>query len=125
MPKHGFDEAAWEAAKTEAKSALAERARIRQVVAYSDFIKLVHAITFTDPQDPRLKFFLEEISIEENRCGRGMLTALVVHKHGDYMPGPGYFELAKKLGRNTKDIEKCWVDELNTIYRAWPNVNKL
>jgi hypothetical protein len=41
-----------------------------------------------------------------------MRTALVVHKTGDYQPGPGFFELAKRLGHNVTDIEKFWVQEV-------------
>ncbi len=38
-----------------------------------------------------------------------MLTALVVHKSGDYQPGPGFFELARQLGHSVKEIEKFWI----------------
>jgi hypothetical protein len=124
MPKYGFKDAAWNAAKSEGKAALAKCVRGRDVIAYSDFIKHVRAITFTNAHDSRLPYFLEEISVEEDRAGRGMLTALVVHKSGDYKPGPGFFELAKKLGRDTKDIDKCWIGELKTIYAAWKNTNE-
>jgi len=48
-----------------------------------------------------------------------MLTALVVHKHGDMQPGPGFFELAKKLGHKTGDIEKFWIDEVKKVFAAW------
>ena len=36
-------------------------------------------------------------------AGRGMLSVIVVHKVGDMQPGPGFFQLAKKLGRDTSD----------------------
>jgi hypothetical protein len=121
MPKYGYDDDAWEIAKAEGKAILARCARTADVIAYSDFITHVRAIVFANAHDFRLPYFLEEISVEENRAGRGMLTALVVHKHGDYKPGPGFFELAKKLGRDTKDIDKCWIEELKTIYAAWTN----
>ena len=49
---------------------------------------------------------LGEISSEEDAAGRGMLTVLVVHRAGDMQPGPGFFELAKQLGRNTSNILK-------------------
>ena len=47
-----------------------------------------------------------------------MMTALVVHKEGDYQPGPGFFELAKELGRDVTDIEKCWVAEFKRVHAA-------
>lgn len=63
-------------------------------------------VNLEGPHDPRLRPFLGEISSEEAHAGRGMLTALVVHKHGDYQPGPGFFELARSLGHDTSDVEK-------------------
>jgi len=48
-----------------------------------------------------------------------MLSVIVVHKFGDMQPGPGFFELAKKLGRDTSDILKCWVDELKKVHAVW------
>jgi hypothetical protein len=119
MQKHGFDGALWECAKLQGKAALAECARAGNMITYADFINHIRAITFTDAHDSRLPHFLEEISVEEDQQGRGLLTALVVHKNGDYKPGPGFFELAKKRGRNTNDIDKCWIEELKAIYAVW------
>jgi hypothetical protein len=48
-----------------------------------------------------------------------MLTALVVHKHGDMKPGPGFFELARELGHKTTDIDKFWIDEVNNVFAVW------
>jgi hypothetical protein len=50
-----------------------------------------------------------------------MLTVVVVHKVGDMQPGPGFFELAKMLGRDTGDILKCWVNELHRVHAVWSN----
>jgi hypothetical protein len=122
MPKYGFNDAAWESGKAEGKAVLIECARARGLISYSDFIKGVRAITFTNAHDFRLPYFLEEISVEENRAGRGMLSALVVYKYGEHKPGPGFFELAHKLGRDIKDIDKCWIAELNTVYAAWGKI---
>src|SRR6266403_499790 len=72
-----------------------------------------------DPHDQRLFHLLGEISSEEDASGRGMLSVIVVHKFGDMQPGPGFFELAKKLGRDTSDILKCWVDELKKVHAVW------
>src|SRR4051812_37237205 len=92
---HGFPPDKWEAAKAEAKAALADCAKRRQMIPYSDFVTKIHSITI-DYHDPRLFHFLGEVSAEESAAGRGMLTALVVHKHGDMQPGPGFFELAQE-----------------------------
>ncbi len=48
-----------------------------------------------------------------------MLSVVVVHKHGDMEPGPGFFELAKHLGRDTKDLLRFWIDELKKVHAYW------
>jgi hypothetical protein len=62
---------------------------------------------------------LGEISADEDAAGRGMLSVIVVHKSGDMQPGPGFFELARDLGRDTSDILVCWITELKKAHAAW------
>ena len=100
MPVHGYPDDMWGRAKDEARTALVRVARGREVIAYSDLTPRVQSISFL-PTDQRFLFLLREISTDEYRAGRGMLTAVVVHKVGDYKPGPGFFELARGLGLDT------------------------
>lgn len=72
-----------------------------------------------EPDSFALAHMLGEISEEENAAGRGMLSVIVVHKNGDMQPGPGFFQLAKKLGRDTSDKTTCWVNELHGVHRHW------
>jgi len=118
--RHGFPETTWNAAKEEARGFMIDRAKVRGMIPYSDLVKQLTSIKF-DPHDVRLFHMLGEISSEEDAQGRGMLTVVVVHKHGDMQPGPGFFELAKQLGRSTRDIVKCWVDELHKVHAVWSN----
>lgn len=115
---YGFSQADWATAKQEARSLLIARAKLRGMIPYSDLVKEIRAISL-DPHDQRLFHLLGEISSEEDADGRGMLSVIVVHKFGDMQPGPGFFELAKQLGRDTSDILKCWVDELKKVHAAW------
>jgi len=115
---HGFPEAAWNAAKDEARAIMVERAKVRGMIPYSDLVREIRSIKL-DAYDQRLFHMLGEISSEEDAAGRGMLTVVVVHKSGDMQPGPGFFELAQQLGRNTTDILKCWVDELHKVHAVW------
>jgi len=62
-----------------------------------------------EPHDARFFHLLGEISTDESIAGRGMLTALVVHKSSDYQPRPGFFELARELGHDVADIGKFWI----------------
>ena len=116
--KYGFKDAVWESAKIEAKRLLIERATVRGMMPYSELVSKMQTIKL-EPHDPKLFKFLGEISSEEDKAGNGMLTVIVVHKHGDMQPGPGFFELAQELGRNTSDILKCWVDELHKVHGKW------
>jgi hypothetical protein len=106
---YGYKLDAWEQAKTEAIRAIIAQARRGLPISYSDLTKHIPSIGF-DPHDYAFHHLLGEISIEENAAGRGMLSVLVVHKD-DGMPGPGFFDLAKDLGRDVTEKERCWSDE--------------
>lgn len=123
MNQYGFDDQEWFEAKEQAKRAMAARARVRGMIPYSDLVQKIQAISIA-PHDQRLFDMLGEISKEEDAAGRGMLTALVVHKSGDMQPGPGFFELAGSLGRDTSDILKCWIDEVKKVHKHWSNPTK-
>ncbi len=115
---HGYNDDQWNLAKKQAKELLAERARMRGMMPYSELVAKITAINF-DPNDYAFFHFLGEISKEEAEAGRGMMTALVVHKDGDMQPGPGFYELAKSLGRDVSDDLVCWVNEFKKVHEAW------
>ncbi len=117
---YGFSGPDWDAAKDEAKAILIEVARRKGRIAYSELSGQIQAINI-EAHDPRMFHLLGEISVEEEEAGRGMLTAIVVHKSGDMQPGPGFFELAKSLGKDTSDILACWVNEFNRVHDYWAN----
>lgn len=108
----------WAQAKEEAKVILAGVARARGVIAYSDLTVQIGAISFLS-SDQRFFFLLREISADEYRAGRGMLTAVVVHKSGDFKPGPGFFDLAQSLGLNVSDSDRLWIEQLTTAHDYW------
>ncbi len=108
----------WENAKKEMRKILIERARVRGIIPYSELVTKVQTIHL-EPDSYALAAMLGEISSEEDAAGRGMLTVIVVHKHGDMQPGPGFFELARDLGCDTSDVLKCWVDELRKVHAYW------
>jgi hypothetical protein len=110
---HGNPETDWRRAKDEARMAMVKRARLGRTMTYTDLCNKIGAISF-DPHDPRLPHFLGEISREEDAEGRGMLTAVVVHKH-DGQPGKGFFELARSLGRRVVSEEDAWIAEINKL----------
>jgi len=117
MP-HGFPNDQWELAKSQAREIMIARAKLRGMIPYSEMLSGVSAIEL-QPGDHRLSIFLEEISLSEAQSKRPILTAIVVHKTGDMQPGPGFFDLAKRLGRNTKDLLRCWINEAKLVHSYW------
>lgn len=118
MTPHGILDEEWDQAKHEMRQRLIAVARAQDVIPYSKLVDNVAAVKF-EAHDQRLFHMLAEISSEEDAEGRGMLSVVVVHKHGDMLPGPGFFELAKSLGRDTSDIVTCWVEELQKVHSHW------
>ncbi|SEC02467.1 hypothetical protein [Paraburkholderia caballeronis] len=123
MNNHGFTQKEWSDAKREAKEILATRAKVRGMIPYSDLVARIKSVRL-EAHDQRLFHLLGEISEEEDDAGRGMLSVIVVHKTGDMQPGPGFFDLAEQLGRNTSDILKCWIDELKKVHAYWSSATR-
>lgn len=116
--KYGYEQHEWDEAKAEMREALVERAKVRRMIPYSQLVEKITTIEL-EPNSFALATMLGEVSTEQAESDRGMLSVLVVHKAGDMQPGPGFFELAEELGRDTSDILKCWVDELKKVHRVW------
>ena len=123
-PLEGSVTHAWAAAKAEGKAALAECARTKTLISYGDFMQRISSISFETPHDPRLPQFLAEISTEEARAGRGMITALVVNMDGKGRPGRGFFKLAQRLGYDVSDPENFWIEEVSRVFASWENRSK-
>ena len=117
----GIGEDDWETAKEEAKRLLARRARRRRRISSQTFVRRIGTLPF-EFRDPRLDALLSEVSTEEHAAGRGMLTVLVVHADGDRLPGPGFFELARRLGYEFDDEEIFWGEEFERVCAAWEAV---
>ena len=115
---HGFSQADWDAGMEEARKAMIERAKVRGMIPCSDLVKQITSVHL-EAHDSRLSHLLGEISSEEDAADRRMLTVVVVHKVGDMQPGPGFFELAQSLGRDTSNLLECWVEELQRVHAYW------
>jgi hypothetical protein len=117
----------WNDCREEMKEVLIARAKLRGMIAYSDLIKEVSTIRFNiDSIDHRnlLAQMLGEISLEEDRAGHGMLSAIVVHKYGDQEPGQGFFEFAKVLGHDISDRLTFWINEVKAVHSCWAVKNR-
>ena len=114
MPsKYGYSLDEWKRAKEEMRQILIERARARSTISYSELVGRVRAISL-DPNSYALTAMLNEISIQEDAAGRGMLTVIVIHKYGDIHPGQGFFELAQSAFKFLK-YGALYLKPLNVI----------
>lgn len=120
---HGLPEHIWNAAKKEARDAMTEIARREDTISYSELVRRIKSCHL-EPQDPRLAHMLGQISTAEDEAGRGLLTVVVVHKTGDMKPGPGFFELAKRRGRDTSDEIRFWSEELKKVHSVWSRTSR-
>lgn len=112
---YGFPSHTWELAKTQARAVIRHRGARGHFITYQELTQEIRAIPF-EPDSTVFHRMLGQISWEEDACGCGLLTALVIHKGSDGMPGPGFWELAKRLGRNTSDKVTCWTEEIKRVF---------
>src|SRR4051794_17715474 len=91
----GYSRETWDAAKKEARARLVEIAKKRELIGYKELTEHIRSVGF-DYHGPIFRKFLGQLSTEDDAAGKGMLTAVVVHK-SDGLPGPGFFKLAKQL----------------------------
>jgi hypothetical protein len=73
--KHGYKAEDWETAKKEMRQILAERAKKRQTIPYTDLVADIKAID-VPRNSPAFWDMLGEISTAEDAAGRGMLTGM-------------------------------------------------
>ena len=115
MNTYGLTSSQWESAKGEIRRTMTTTARAQNTISYSEVVADVSTVRL-EADGQALAHILGEISTEEAGAGRGMLSVVVVHKGGDLRPGPGFFNLAERLGRDVMDKERCWIEELNLVY---------
>ena len=114
----GHKAESWDAAKEEARVTLEKIAKAQSgPISYSALSRKITSIRF-QPDGHDFHGLLGQLSEESDEEGKGMISALVVHKEGG-RPGRGFFTLAKELGRDISDSEKCWSGELNRVYNAF------
>ncbi|MBG8560196.1 hypothetical protein I4436_11290 [Pseudomonas qingdaonensis] len=115
---HGFPDSDWAQAKTAARNLLVRRARLknRELVTYGELVAQLPLAISHD--DHRLSYLLDEISTEEHSEGRGFLTALVVHQD-DWMPGAGFFVMARRCGAEVHDEEAFYMNAFKQVVEYW------
>lgn len=119
--KYGYAADTWGRAKSEAVRAIEAQAKRESTITYVDLTRRIQAIAFS-PTDYAFHSLLSEVSKDEDSAGRGLLSALVVRKE-DGLPGQGFFDLARELGRDFTDETRFWTDELRVVFSKWQAPN--
>ena len=91
---------------------LLENARKGKPITYSSLAKAVGL----QPHNPMLKNALYQIC-EEDGQSKPILTAIVTYTNSDgNETGGGFYEVAKRFGRNTKDKLACLTTEQHAVF---------
>ena len=122
LRKKDFSDAEWKEIKQEARDILIKCAIRRSLITYKDFADQIRTKRIYYRCEA-LSNLLEEISEEENQNNRGMLSAIVVKKGKNPMPGKTFYKLARDLGKEPKIKIKpdqrallMWANELRTVF---------
>jgi hypothetical protein len=102
-------------------SELIQAARYRGVTTYQAIAEIMGLLLTGAHMGREVGYILGEISEDEVRHGRPMLSAIAVSAAG--VPGGGFFGLARDLGRLQEDTEaaerRFWEEEKEAVYATW------
>ncbi len=103
-------------------SELINAARRRQTITYQEVADLMGLPSSGHHMGSETGHLLGEISEDEHGSERPMLSAIAISSVTG-MPGPGFFKLARELGRLSDvspDGERMfWEKEKDTVYSTW------
>lgn len=101
--------------------ALKAAARKGTTVSYSDIASLAGLPPRGHYMGREVGRLLGEISEDEVKRGRPMLSAVCVNVGG--RPGPGFYDLARALprlvGKSPAVEQRCWEAEREAVYKYW------
>lgn len=99
-------------------------AQRRGLVTYQEIAKVLGLPMSGNYMGAQIAGIAGQISTDERAAGRPMLTAILVNTRG--IPGPGFFELARDLGRldSTEKVDEreFWESEKGAVYREWKTI---
>ena len=100
-------------------SELIRAAQYRGTTTYQDIATIMGLPSHGSYMGAETGHILGEISEDEVRAGRPMLSAVAVGVSGS--PGSGFYSAARKLGLLTSPIDDVgfWEDQRAACYEAW------
>ncbi len=99
---------------------LRRTARARELITYKKFVRKITAIPDLGYHgDNRLDQLLDEVSLEEDRAGRGLISVLVVELAFPNLPSDGFYELARPRHPPGTSRQSIFEAERDRVYAAW------
>ena len=111
MPTHARERAFLESVATR-----------RTLITYQE---LANALQISPPHSiHRVTEALERLMEEDAAADRPFIAALAISKTRGGLPGPGFFDCARRLGRfagdpNGQDVKTFHTAELNAVFARW------
>ena len=106
----------------EIRAVLERVARQKSTIFYSELTPQIEAMHL-EPDSGLVGQLLDAVSQSVDAEVGVMLSAVVIHKGDDHLPGKGFFSLARSLGRDAgnDDISKVefHTRELTAVYAAF------
>ena len=105
-----------------ARAFLESVAKRRILITYQE---LANALQILPPHSiHRVTEALERLMEEDAAADRPFIAALAISKARGGLPGPGFFDCARRLGRFTGDLDgqdarTFHATELNAVYACW------
>ena len=122
---YGHSTSEWESTRAWVTRRLHRVARDKGTITYSDLCdEMAQAgVLRLEPDSTALAGLLGQVNLLEHEAGRPLISALVVHKGGDWQPGEGFWSFARDLGIDPGSGETArldfWVREIERCYAAW------
>jgi hypothetical protein len=100
---------------------LVKGARYRGAVTYQEIAELIGLPIVGAHMGKEVGHLVGEISEDQHRCGRPMISAIVVGVDG--LPDDGFFKLARSLGEfsgnGEEEQNRFWEQEKAAVYELW------
>jgi len=100
---------------------LVRAAKHRGTVTYQELADMIALPLTGNHMANELGKLLGEISDDQHRLGKPMLSAVVVTVDGT--PGPGFFDMASKLGKFSGSTpaqqKQFWETEIAEVHKLW------
>lgn len=122
-----FGDPNWLSARSEMTRKLHRVARAQSKITYSELCDELRAdgIIDLEPHGAPLAWMLGQINVLEARQGRPLISSVVVHKTDDWLPGEGFWGIAKLMNLNVGGTEAervaFWAHEFGRCHAYWKN----